>query len=80
VKLLGIELDDCISFTPHFKQREGMACRALGHVGWTSDVLGDPPPDPRFLASLGALSWVELIVGRADLLTGPSDLDVRSGR
>jgi hypothetical protein len=26
----------------------------------SSDFLGDPPPDPRFLASLGALSWVEL--------------------
>jgi hypothetical protein len=25
-----------------------------------SDFLGDPPPDPRFLASLGALSWAEL--------------------
>jgi hypothetical protein len=28
--------------------------------GGSSDFLGDPPPDPRFLASLGALSWVEL--------------------
>jgi hypothetical protein len=26
----------------------------------SSAFLGDPPPDPRFLASLGALSWVEL--------------------
>jgi hypothetical protein len=31
----------------------------LGEDG-SSNFLGDPPPDPRFLASLGALSWVEL--------------------
>jgi hypothetical protein len=35
--------------------------RSEGPVGGTSDFLGYPPPDPRFLASLGALSWVELI-------------------
>jgi hypothetical protein len=28
--------------------------------GGLSDFLGDPPPDPRFLASLGALSLAEL--------------------
>jgi hypothetical protein len=28
--------------------------------GGSSDFLGDPPPDPRFLASLGALSLIEL--------------------
>jgi hypothetical protein len=36
----------------------------FGHVrkpaGGTSAFLGDPPPDPRFLASLGALSWVDV--------------------
>jgi hypothetical protein len=32
--------------------------RSEGAKGGTSDFLGDPPPDPRFLASLGALSWV----------------------
>jgi hypothetical protein len=26
----------------------------------SSVFLGDPPPDPRFFASLGVLSWVEL--------------------
>jgi hypothetical protein len=31
-----------------------------GPAGGSSDFLGDPPPDPRFLASLGALSCVEL--------------------
>jgi hypothetical protein len=32
----------------------------LGLAGGLSDFLGDPPPDPRFLASLGALSWVDV--------------------
>jgi hypothetical protein len=32
----------------------------LGPVSKSSYFLGDPPPDPRFLASLGALSLVEL--------------------
>jgi hypothetical protein len=41
-------------------------------VGGTSDFLGDHPPDPRFLASLGA------VVSRSNLLTGPSDRDVQS--
>ena len=31
-----------------------------GPAGGSSDFLGDPPPNPRFLASLGALSWAEL--------------------
>ena len=31
-----------------------------GLAGGLSDFLGDPPPDPRFLASLGALSWVDV--------------------
>jgi hypothetical protein len=30
--------------------------RSEGPAGESSDFLGDPPPDPRFLASLGALS------------------------
>jgi hypothetical protein len=34
--------------------------RSPGVTGGSSDFLGDPPPDPRFLASLGAQSWVEL--------------------
>jgi hypothetical protein len=34
--------------------------RSEGPVGKSSDFLGDPPPDPRCLASLGGLSWVEL--------------------
>jgi hypothetical protein len=32
----------------------------LGGVSKSSSFLGDPPPDPRFLASLGELSLVEL--------------------
>jgi hypothetical protein len=62
-------------------------------VRWGIDFLGDPTPDPRFLASLGALSLVELdycslvdlLTGwtcpasrsSLDLLTGRSDLDVQ---
>jgi hypothetical protein len=34
--------------------------RSDGPVNQSSYFLGDPPPDPRFLASLGALSLVEL--------------------
>jgi hypothetical protein len=34
--------------------------RSEGPVSKSSYFLGDPPPDPRFLASLGALSLVEL--------------------
>jgi hypothetical protein len=34
--------------------------RSKGPVCGSSDFLGDPPPDPRFLASLGALSWADL--------------------
>jgi hypothetical protein len=34
--------------------------RSKRPVGGSSDFLGDPPPDPRFLASLGALSLAEL--------------------
>jgi hypothetical protein len=32
-----------------------------GLVSKSSCFLGDPPPDPRFLASLGALSPVKLL-------------------
>jgi hypothetical protein len=32
----------------------------LSTVSKSSYFLGDPPPDPRFLASLGALSLAEL--------------------
>ena len=38
----------------------GSTARFEGPVGKSSYFLGDPPPDPRFLASLGALSSVEL--------------------
>jgi hypothetical protein len=34
--------------------------RSEGPVSKSSYFLGDPPPDPRFLASLGALSLVDL--------------------
>ena len=34
--------------------------KSKGPAGGSSDFLGDPPPDPRFLASLGAQSRVEL--------------------
>jgi hypothetical protein len=34
--------------------------RSEGPVNKSSYFLGDPPPDPRFLASLGELSLVEL--------------------
>ena len=34
--------------------------RSDGPVGESSYFLGDPPPDPRFLASLGALSLAQL--------------------
>jgi hypothetical protein len=34
--------------------------RSEGPASKSSYVLGDPPPDPRFLASLGSLSLVEL--------------------
>jgi hypothetical protein len=40
-------------------RRRGMSFH-LGPVSKSSYFLGDPPPDPRFLASLGALSLVEL--------------------
>jgi hypothetical protein len=45
-------------------------------AGGSSDFLGDPPPDPRFLASLGAQSLVELhhsgnLVDLFGLWTGP---------
>jgi hypothetical protein len=33
---------------------------SFGPVSKSSYFLGDPPPDPRFLTSLGALLWVEL--------------------
>ena len=39
----------------------------------SSCFLGDPPPDPRFLASLGALSLVELITALAEH-PGPKNL------
>jgi len=43
-----------------------------------SDSLGDPPPDPSFLASLGALSRVELhhcfVVDLFGVWTGPKDV------
>jgi hypothetical protein len=35
------------------------ASRSEGSVSKSSYFLGDPPPDPRFLAALGALSPVE---------------------
>jgi hypothetical protein len=45
--------------------------------GGSSDFLGDPPPDPCFLAWLGALSLVELDhCSIVDLLTGPKDVVV----
>jgi hypothetical protein len=47
--------------------------RSEGPVRESSYFLGDPPPDPRFLASLGALSLVELghcSVNRAERATG----------
>jgi hypothetical protein len=34
--------------------------RSEGPGGGSSDFLGDPPPDPRFLASIGALFLAEL--------------------
>jgi hypothetical protein len=34
--------------------------RCKGPGSGSSDYLGDPPPDPSFLASLGALSLIEL--------------------
>jgi hypothetical protein len=37
----------------------GPGVSAFGPVSKSSYFLGDPPPDPRFLASLGALSLVE---------------------
>jgi hypothetical protein len=34
--------------------------RSKGPAGRSSEFLGDLPPDPRFLASLGILWWAEL--------------------
>jgi hypothetical protein len=42
----------------------------LRSVSKSSYILGDPPPDPRFLASLGALSLREILTD----WTGPNDL------
>jgi hypothetical protein len=48
-----------------------MPIEDAGHVSKSSYFLGDPPPDPRFLASLGALSLVELDhCSVVDVLTG----------
>jgi hypothetical protein len=48
--------------------------RSEGPGGGSSEFLGDPPPDPRFLASLGALSLIELDhCSLVDPLTGWSD-------
>jgi len=38
------------------------------HVSKSSYFLGDPPPDPRFLASLGGLSLVELPWSRGSVI------------
>jgi hypothetical protein len=57
--------------------------RSEGPVSKSSCFLGDPPPDPRFLASLGAMSSVELhhyLVVRLFLLgqLGPSYVSGRA--
>ena len=46
--------------------------RSEGPLTKSSCFLGDPPPDPLFLASLGALSLVELpsLEGLGSLLSG----------
>jgi hypothetical protein len=43
-----------------FTQQRRLKRRNIGPVSEPSYFLGDPPPDPRFLASLGALSLGEL--------------------
>jgi hypothetical protein len=52
-------------------KRGSGASRSEGPVGKSSYFPGDPPPDPRFLASLGALSLVEL--GHCSGWTGPKE-------
>jgi hypothetical protein len=58
--------------------------RAEGPASKSSYFLGDPPPDPRFLASLGTLPPVEhdhrCVVDRASYVTGraPSSLALTS--
>ena len=44
--------------SPPVTARRAGASRSEGPVSKSSYFLGDPPPDPRFLASLGALSMV----------------------
>jgi hypothetical protein len=46
---------------PSFQSSDTPGLASLDQpAGGSSEFLGDPPPDPRFLASLGALSSVEL--------------------
>jgi hypothetical protein len=65
------------------RRPERSETRSEGPVNKSSCFLGDPPPDPRFLASLGALSLVELDhCSVVDLLygrKGPKDLLVDDG-
>jgi hypothetical protein len=50
-------MEDQTEGTPQEREDPGPCC---GSVSKSSYILGDPPPDPRFLASLGALLLAHL--------------------
>jgi hypothetical protein len=63
---------------PSFARFTNITNKPEAPVSRSSCFLGDPPPDPRFLASLGALSLLELdhrtVFEILASWTGPNDL------